>query len=214
MNFTTTIASNDSWFFRSTAHFNQICVNGLSGTDGVIFLNGVNLAGLLSSSSVTLSSLQGLSGNWEATYALVQANSALWEESTDIAYLSSVIDTNALNITSISSNLGDVFTTVQTNSSTTWLADSAVDLLVHTSSGNWNEAFATTNTLSSIWQTAVQPNTDVTFNNLTVSSLVLMESGVSISTHVGATSLKRIILMDEDGDSTMYCLRGGIITYD
>ena len=48
MNFITTITDRDTWFFRSSTWFNQIHVDGLSGTDGAIYLNGVNLYNILS----------------------------------------------------------------------------------------------------------------------------------------------------------------------
>lgn len=178
MNFITTITDRDTWFFRSSTWFNQIHVDGLSGNDGAIYLNGVNLYGTLSSNANLISGLQSLSGNWEDTYTImmhnsanwdsvyttVLANSASWEESTDISYLSGRIDENTNDITNIgnvSANWNSTYTTVNTNSSTTWLGDTAVDSLVHSDSGKWYYQGTDLKLLSANWDstyTTVQSN--------------------------------------------------------
>lgn len=315
MDFVTTINDRDTWFFRSSTWFNQIHVDGLSGNDGAIFLNGQNLFIQLSSNTNTLSAIQGLSGNWESTFSIVQANSALWEESQDISQLSASV----IEIGSVSANWNSAYTTVQTNSSTTWLGDSAVDSLVHNTSSSWNIAYTnltsnsaaylssvdislliatsanwdsvytTVQTNSSIiwnyqgtdikelsanWQlaytnlisnsaaylssidislisttsgswdsvfTTVQLNSTTTWlGDSAVDSIVRSNSGnwnsayinisnyaplsgatftnpittsaINIDGHLGYTHSKKIILMDEDGNSYEFYLRGGILT--
>jgi hypothetical protein len=114
----TLITKNDIWKFESPVNFNTINVDGLYGTDGIIYLNGINLFTILStisgnaqSSIDVLSSnlidlytiYAGTSGNfqntytivslnssnWDNVYTIVQNNSTSWEESTDISNLSS-----------------------------------------------------------------------------------------------------------------------------
>ncbi|MDD4109947.1 MAG: hypothetical protein PHS54_00175 [Clostridia bacterium] len=264
MDFITTITDRDTWFFRSSTVFNQIYVNGLSGTDGAIYLNGQNIYGQLSGNAISLSTIQGLTGGWESTYSTVQTNSALWEESTDISYLSGRIDINTNNIINIaaisatwndaytnlisnsaayltavdisllastSANWDSTYTTVQGNSATTWLGDSAVDSLVHsdsaqwyyqgtdlkTLSANWENTFNTVSTLSASWDdmpdlSQYAPLSGASFyGNISVADIINANS-FSISGIIGHTHSKRIVLMDEDGDSFLFYLRGGVLT--
>lgn len=193
MKFITTISDRDTWFFRSSTWFNRIYVNGLSGNDGAIYLNGVNLYGTLSSNANLISGLQSLSGNWEDTYTImmqnsadwisayttVLANSASWEESTDISYLSGRIDSNTNDITNIgliSANWNSTYTTVNTNSSTTWLGDTAVDSLVHSNSANWNTSYYNISNL--IPYSGATNDVDLGSHNLTISGNV----GIGTST--------------------------------
>lgn len=67
-----------------------------------------------------------------------------------------LIDTLAIQsaqtaLQSASGNWNGVYTTVQSNSATTWLGDSAVDTLVHSNSGNWNGTYTTVQTSSGTW---------------------------------------------------------------
>lgn len=128
MIYKTTISDTDTWMFRSPTDFNKIYVNGLSGIDGAIILNGENIYSQLSGNTNTISALQGLSGNWQDTYTIVAANSTNW------------IDT---------------YTTVVSNSATTWLGDSAVDALVHSTSGDWNSVYTVVCTNSSTWESNI-----------------------------------------------------------
>lgn len=144
MDFITTITDRDTWFFRSSTWFNQIHVDGLSGSDGAIFLNGQNIYEQISGNTALLSTIQEITSSLSSVFSTVQTNSALWDESTDITYLSGRIDSNIESITTISfisGNWNSVFSTVQLNSATTWLGDSAVDSLVHNNSSNWNDAY-------------------------------------------------------------------------
>lgn len=45
--YNTVISEKDTWFFRTSTFFYKIYVNGLSGNDGVIILNGVDITSAL-----------------------------------------------------------------------------------------------------------------------------------------------------------------------
>lgn len=89
----TTISPKDLWKFESIVNFNSINIDGLSGSDGILYLNNINILSILSSISsdlVTYSdSISGnleilsdyigsVSGNWENTYILVSTLSSAW----------------------------------------------------------------------------------------------------------------------------------------
>lgn len=114
--FSTTITDTDTWRFRSSAYFNKIWVNGLSGTDGEIWLNGQNIYGTLSGNTALISSLQSLTGNWESTYTTVQNNSAttwLNDSAVDLLVHSTSGDWN-----SVYTQVNVLSTTWETNIST------------------------------------------------------------------------------------------------
>ena len=158
-NFNTTITDRDWWFFRSPTYFNQIFVNGLTGGDGRIVLNGQDLYSMLS----------GLSGSYDDIYTYIQTTSAIWFST---------------------------YTTVNTYSSI-WMPV-IPDLNAVTTIGA-----STTNTLYL---------SNAYMNDLITGSVAT--SGITINNHIGATNTLRVVLMDENGNSFLVNLRGGVLTFD
>ena len=172
--FSTVISDRDYWFFRSPVHIRELFVNGLTGGDGVIWLNDVDITTIIFNLSST------------------------------------VIDNNTL---------------LQTSSST-WLP---VYATVNVLSGNWQSTYTTVQTNSAIWGGAVTlplsaitaagaTTTDTMYlsnvNTAALQSTSITTTGISIDTHAGITKARKIILMDEDGNSFEVHLRSGILTID
>ena len=180
--FSTIISDKDYWFFRSPVHVRELFVNGLSGTDGVIWLNGVDITSIIFAASSSSMLVQETSGTWMSTYATVNTLSGNWN--------SVYATTNVL-------------------------------------SSNWDSAYSTVCASSAIWSTS-HPLSDVTAIGATTTDTVYLSNvnaaalqttfitttGISIDTHVGVTKARKIILMDEDGNSFEVYLRGGVLTVD
>jgi hypothetical protein len=163
--FITNISERDTWNFQSTAYFNVIWVDGLSGFDGAIYLNGQNVYGMLSGSSFLISELQGLSGNWQDTYSIVQQNSADWVSTfTTVKTLS---DFWGSELSPLTGNWESTYTTVFNNSASweestdiTYLS-AAIDrntanlTAVSLVSSNWDAAYTNITTNSAAYLTAV-----------------------------------------------------------
>lgn len=218
MDFKTTITDTDNWRFRSSAYFNKIWVNGLSGTDGEIWINDQNLFGIVSGNTSLISSLQSLTGNWESAFTTVQLNSALWEESTDISYLSSVIDNNTLDITemSLASGYWDSAYTNLVSNSAAYL--SGVDLTaIASASGNWNSAYTTVQSNSSttwLGDSAVDSlvhlnssNWDSAYTNIMANSAAYL-SGVDLTAIVSASANWNSVYTTTNANSASWDYQG------
>ena len=137
--FNTTISDKDTWMFRSTAYFNQVRINGLSGNDGALYINDVNFFSLVSgviAGQVTVDYLTSIgvviTGDlikYDQVCTIVQLNSSIWN---------------------------NTYTTVNQNSAIWNLTASNVDLTeVADASGSWNSVYTTVNTTSSLYLTSV-----------------------------------------------------------
>lgn len=172
----TTISFRDTWRFESPdTNFNTINVDGLSGSDGIIRLNGANILTYISSvSSLQSDLIISISSTLDNFLTIYQADSAIFNNTTISFNASSPI-------------WNDILTTVQSNSATTWNYQ-GTDLKELTAN------YATISGAS--FTTGITTNT------------------ISISTHMGMTNDKKVILMDADGNSFEAFLRSGILTID
>jgi hypothetical protein len=186
--YSTVISDRDLWFFRSVTHFNQIFVNGLSG-NGIIWLNGIDISTLFNQSSsdiITINSfLQSNSSIWITNYSTTNTLSASWSS----AY-------NTTN--SLSGDWNSTYTTVNANSAIWTIGGIPPPLSAVTSAGA-----TTTDTL-------YLSNVNIE----TLNTSVINATGINIDTHAGATRGRKVILMDEDGNSFEVYLRSGILTID
>jgi len=61
----TTISYNDTWQFEAPVNFNTVNIDGLSGNDGILLLNGQNIGWSISSLSSNFTSLSILSAGFD-----------------------------------------------------------------------------------------------------------------------------------------------------
>lgn len=136
MAYTTYVSDKDRWIFESDVNFKSIYVDGLSGVDGHIYLNGQDIFVFVTSALEVA----------QDVFSTVSANSADWVKVGEISSLSS-------DIYALSAQLDDVYTTVYLNSAIWNLTGGgSVDLTeVAAMSGYWNETYATVSANSAVW---------------------------------------------------------------
>jgi hypothetical protein len=215
MNFNTTISENDRWVFRSPLYHNKIYVNGLSGDDGEIWLNGQNIFNLVSGNTFLLSSLQSVSGEWDSVFTTVCANSALWEESAFIDYLSGQIDIHDSQITdmgSVSSDWNTSYTNLQTNSAAYLEKFDSTEIAAV--SGNWDAVFTTVNANSASWDEStdilyLSGQIDTQINSLSTN---ISANYVPYTDATGNVNLGTYNLEAQDVSASTFSLNGVSIT--
>jgi len=150
-------------------------------------------------------------------------------------YVNGISSANCVSIGRIILNGVDI--------TTQFAVPTAMNTLITTSSGAWNSTYSTVSTLSAEWtssytvvaansafwsQTTTPPlsvitamgasTTDTlylsTVNAASIQVPSITTSGVNVGQHVGITNSRRVVLMDEDGNSFMVNIRGGVLTFD